>query len=101
MSERQIDDILKKEKAVDTGRPTYTKMSRRHLSIETLNKYRIDYEFDVVRCFLMDIRQGLTRFRILIMSLSNDGSQVRNPISAAITHASAALHKECYRRFSG
>lgn len=29
------------------GRPTFTRMSRRHLSIETLNAYRIDYEFDV------------------------------------------------------
>ncbi|KAE8448395.1 hypothetical protein EG329_009459 [Mollisiaceae sp. DMI_Dod_QoI] len=27
-------------------RPTYTRMSRRHLSIETLNRYRIDYELD-------------------------------------------------------
>lgn len=50
MSERQIDDFLKKDKAVDASRPTYTKMSRRHLSIETLNVYRIDYEFDVVSC---------------------------------------------------
>lgn len=49
MDERQIAVILKKEQAVDTNRPTYTRMSRRHLSIETLNRYRIDYEFDVVR----------------------------------------------------
>lgn len=52
MSERQINDVLNKDKdkdkAVEISRPTYTKMSRRHLSIETLNKYRIDYEFDVV-----------------------------------------------------
>src|SRR4051812_7785472 len=26
--------------------PTYTRMARRHLSIETLNRYNIDYEFD-------------------------------------------------------
>jgi hypothetical protein len=48
MDERQIAAVLKKEKAVDPNRPTYTRMSRRHLSIETLSRYRIDYEFDVV-----------------------------------------------------
>lgn len=46
MDERQIAAVLKKEKAVDPKRPTYTRMSRRHLSIETLTRYRIDYEFD-------------------------------------------------------
>jgi len=47
MDERQISVVLKKDKAgVDPARPTYTRMSRRHLSIETLNRYRIDYEFD-------------------------------------------------------
>lgn len=49
MDERQIAVVMKKEQAVDPNRPTYTRMSRRHLSIETLNRYRIDYEFDVVR----------------------------------------------------
>ena len=101
MSERQIEDVLRKEKGVDTGRPTYTKMSRRHLSIETLNKYRIDYEFDVVRCFVMDFRQGLTRFRILTTSLSNDGFQVRNPIPPAFDQASCALRKNDMVYFSG
>lgn len=46
LDERQISVITKKEKAIDPNRPTYTRMSRRHLSIETLNRYRIDYEFD-------------------------------------------------------
>ncbi|KAG4433911.1 hypothetical protein IFR05_010608 [Cadophora sp. M221] len=46
MDERQISVVLKKDKGVDPNRPTYTRMSRRHLSIETLNRYRIDYEFD-------------------------------------------------------
>jgi hypothetical protein len=41
--------MLKKEGAADPNRPTYTRMSRKHLSIETLNVYRIDYEFDQVR----------------------------------------------------
>ncbi|KAH9206854.1 hypothetical protein DL95DRAFT_469205 [Leptodontidium sp. 2 PMI_412] len=46
MDERQIAVVLKKDTGVDPNRPTYTRMSRRHLSIETLNRYRIDYEFD-------------------------------------------------------
>ncbi|CZS89871.1 uncharacterized protein RCO7_02403 [Rhynchosporium graminicola] len=46
MDERQIAVVLKKDKGIDLNRPTYTRMSRRHLSIETLNRYRIDYEFD-------------------------------------------------------
>ncbi|KAJ5047625.1 uncharacterized protein L3040_003446 [Drepanopeziza brunnea f. sp. 'multigermtubi'] len=46
MNERQIAAVLKKDKGIDPNRPTYTRMSRRHLSIETLNRYRIDYEFD-------------------------------------------------------
>ena len=43
-----IAAVMKKDKAIDPNRPTFTRMSRRHLSIETLNAYRIDYEFDVV-----------------------------------------------------
>lgn len=52
MSNDEIEDMLNKDKKVApvSSRPTYTKMSRRHLSIETLNKYRVDFEFDVVRC---------------------------------------------------
>ncbi|KAH8775836.1 hypothetical protein BGZ57DRAFT_941948 [Hyaloscypha finlandica] len=46
MSEQQISVVLKKDKGVDPNRPTYTRMSRKHLSIETLNRYRIDYEWD-------------------------------------------------------
>jgi len=46
LDERQINAILKKEKEVDPNRPTYTRMARRHLSIETLNRYRIDFEYD-------------------------------------------------------
>ena len=48
MDDRQIAVVTKKEKAIDPNRPTFTRMSRRHLSIETLNAYKIDYEFDVV-----------------------------------------------------
>jgi hypothetical protein len=47
MDENQIAVVLKKEGAIE--RPTYTRMSRRHLSIETLNVHRIEYTFDQVR----------------------------------------------------
>jgi hypothetical protein len=59
LEERQIAVVLKKEQAIDPNRPTYTRMSRRHLSIETLNRYRIDYEFDQVR-----LRQGDIQARV-------------------------------------
>ena len=54
VDEQQIAIIMKKEgarkpvQALEAARPTYTRMSRRHLSIETLNVHRIEYEFDVV-----------------------------------------------------
>ncbi|CAL3968781.1 unnamed protein product [Diplocarpon coronariae] len=53
MDERQIAVVLKKEKGIDPNRPTYTRMSRRHLSIETLNRYRIDYEYDQDHDFVL------------------------------------------------
>jgi hypothetical protein len=99
MTDREIEDLLKKDKdktvAMSTSRPTYTKMSRRHLSIETLNKYRIEYEFDVVwypTQFLST--QVLTRSRILTMFLSSDGFQVRNLFSSLYRNStrSAALY---------
>jgi len=31
------------------SRPMYTRMARRHLSLETLNQFRIPYELDVIR----------------------------------------------------
>lgn len=53
IDERQIAAVLKKDnKGVDPARPTWTRMARRHLSIETLNRYRIDYEFDQVNIIL-------------------------------------------------
>jgi hypothetical protein len=87
MTDREIEDLLKKDKdktvAMSTSRPTYTKMSRRHLSIETLNKYRIEYEFDVVWYpTQFPSTQVLTRSRILTMFLSSDGFQVRNLFSS-------------------
>lgn len=51
MDDRQIAIVLKKEKAdsADPNRPTYTRMARRYLSIETLRELRIDYTLDTVR----------------------------------------------------
>ncbi|CAG8980049.1 hypothetical protein HYALB_00009258 [Hymenoscyphus albidus] len=46
IDERQIALITKKKEPIDPSRPTYTRMSRKHLSIETLRAHRIDYEFD-------------------------------------------------------
>jgi len=55
MEEDQIAVVMNKEGAkkpsqtLESARPTYTRMSRKHLSIETLNVHRIEYELDVVR----------------------------------------------------
>jgi flagellar biosynthesis GTPase FlhF len=52
LDERQIAAIIKKEKVPElpdgAARPTYTRMARRHLSIETLRSFRIEYDFDPV-----------------------------------------------------
>jgi hypothetical protein len=61
MSEQQIFVVLKKDKGVDPNRPTYTRMSRKHLSIETLNRYRIDYEWDQVRTLSRETRAETNR----------------------------------------
>jgi hypothetical protein len=51
MDDRQIAIVLKKDKdgSADPNRPTYTRMARRYLSIETLRELRIDYTLDTVR----------------------------------------------------
>ena len=53
VDEKQIALVLKGEAAKppppkEANRPIFTRMSRRHLSIETLNKFRVEYEFDHV-----------------------------------------------------
>ena len=56
LDEREIAAILKGKKieapsepaSAERPRPTYTRMARRHLSIETLRAFRIDYEQDTV-----------------------------------------------------
>ncbi|KAH7369134.1 hypothetical protein B0T11DRAFT_70921 [Plectosphaerella cucumerina] len=62
LDEKAIEAIIKKEKVPEPpkpkpqhqqpvpnqeiARPTYTRMSRKHLSIETLRTYHIDFDFD-------------------------------------------------------
>ena len=60
MSEKDIEAVLKKEKIKkeddekkkehdqQLARPTYTRMSLRHLEIDTLIYYKIDFEYDQV-----------------------------------------------------
>lgn len=58
VDEKHIKAIIKKEKIPEEKpekpkgkeRATYTRMARRHLSIEALNAFRIDFEYDQVRC---------------------------------------------------
>ena len=38
------------EYAPESSRPTYTRMARRHLSIETLRQYTIAFQIDAVSC---------------------------------------------------
>lgn len=59
LDEKTVAAILKKEKVTEstvipqqTGRPTYMRMSRKYLSIETLRTFQLDYDFDTVRTFL-------------------------------------------------
>lgn len=86
MSERQIDDVLNKDKAVEasSSRPTYTKMSRRHLSIETLNKYRIDYEFDVDPDYVLIKRWVPEHEQDILWAHTREIRERRQPVLLAI-----------------
>lgn len=55
LDEKQIAAIMKKERVPEAAgsRPTYTRMARRHLSIETLRTFRIDYDPDPVSLHVM------------------------------------------------
>jgi hypothetical protein len=48
MNEEEIELVLKKDSQVedDPDDPKYTRLARRHLSLETLKQHHIDYEFD-------------------------------------------------------
>jgi len=50
MTDHQIAVVLKKDKGKEMmapERPTYTRMARRHISIETLRTHHIEFELDV------------------------------------------------------
>jgi hypothetical protein len=38
--------LPQQQQMVPAGRPTYTRMARKHLSIETLREYRVEFDFD-------------------------------------------------------
>ncbi|KAF4510479.1 hypothetical protein G6O67_002360 [Ophiocordyceps sinensis] len=51
LDERAISAIVNKQKVPETcpepaARPTYTRMARRHLSVETLRTFRVEYDID-------------------------------------------------------
>lgn len=46
LDSQEVARILEKAKHPALPRPTWTRMSRRHLSLEALNKFKIDYELD-------------------------------------------------------
>ena len=46
--DREIARLSNQRTMGDVGRPTYTRMARRYLSIETLNAFRIDFQYDQV-----------------------------------------------------
>lgn len=59
VDEKAITAIMKKEKVPEAEeqmkalvRPTYMRMARKHLSIETLRVYHIDWDYDTVRLFI-------------------------------------------------
>jgi hypothetical protein len=74
MDERQIAIVLKKDRGLDPSRPTYPRMFRRHLSVETLHRCRIYYEFDQVRQFeVASVFKLILIHRMLTMFLFRDG----------------------------
>lgn len=91
MDDRQIAVVTKKEKAIDPNRPTFTRMSRRHLSIETLNAYKIDYEFDVVSSYFCENSLGTRTNRLQDPNYVLISTYFRsNPFPVAVRFASYA-----------
>lgn len=82
--ERQIAVVTKKEKAIDPNRPTFTRMARRHLSIETLNAYKIDYEFDVDPNYVL-IRRWVPEYeQDFLWNHTREIRERRQPVLVAI-----------------
>jgi hypothetical protein len=69
LDQDDIAAILGREKSnapsettsTELPRQTYTRMARRHLSIETLRAFRIDYDYDAVSVLLWDSLRVATR----------------------------------------
>jgi hypothetical protein len=59
---KKKDDERKHEQQQQVARPTYTRMSLKHLDIETLYYYKIDWEYDPVSlCYLANRRKHRRR----------------------------------------
>lgn len=84
MDDRQIAVVTKKEKAIDPNRPTFTRMSRKHLSIETLNAFKIDYEFDVDPNYVL-IRRWVPEYeQDFLWNHTREIRERRQPVLVAI-----------------
>jgi len=94
MDERQISVVLKKDKGVDPNRPTYTRMSRRHLSIETLNRYRVDYEFDQDPDYVLIKRWVPEYEQDFLWSHTREIRERRQPVMLSIEGKSHHHHSE-------
>lgn len=82
---------------VHDERPTYTRMARRHLSLEALNQYGYDYQLDHVSfyppaSFLAgsSLLTNGAAFRIPTTSSSRDGCPSTSRTCCGATHASSA-----------
>ena len=64
--EEQIEDV---EQTQDEHRPTWTRMSRRHISTETLRHFKVEYELDSVSQALVFL---ITELSLLMLPSSQD-----------------------------
>jgi hypothetical protein len=78
LDEMQVANIMGRMKvpelppAVSAGRRTYTRMARRHISIETLRAFRIEYELDLVS-------QSLPHLPLFAMPLADVCLRLQDP----------------------
>ncbi|TAQ89469.1 hypothetical protein B7494_g2214 [Chlorociboria aeruginascens] len=82
--ERQISVVTKKEPQIDPNRPTYTRMSRRHLSIETLRQYRVEYEFDMDPDYILIKRWVPEYEQEFLFNHTREIRESRRPVLLAI-----------------
>jgi len=93
LDERQISVITKKEKDIDPNRPTYTRMSRKYLSIETLNAYKIDYEFDVDPDYVLIKRWVPEYEQDFLWNHTREIRERRQPVVLAIESTKREHHR--------